>query len=100
MVLSKMQGGQTNCHEASSTISQRAGHIQQRKRSQNDETKQLINGNSIIIIIIEAPERRKIHKKKLFNDTDATTAQQVPIQVKYAKIAELSSQKLQAPTLA
>ena len=30
---------------------------------------------------IEAPERKKIHKKKLFNDTDATTAQQVPIQV-------------------
>ena len=41
---------------------------------------------------IETPQRRKIHKKKLFNDTDATTAQQVPIQVKYAKIAELSSQ--------
>ena len=29
---------------------------------------------------IETPQRRKIHKKKLFNDTDAT-AQQVPIQV-------------------
>ena len=37
---------------------------------------------------IETPQRRKIHKKKLFNDTDAT-AQQVPIQVGFLTFSTL-----------